>query len=358
MARAPRIALPLALALIAASATSMAQDRSHGTTADARSAKPATENPNPLTARAHLPIQVRLSGLVFVSKQPMRPGIAPGLLANGFYALVINPKSAQWWHADSYEEFSLQMNDDGRFTATLEDREISGRFDQDNKQLTWEGQLYACTALPSPIREAPPDWHPDVGPLPRKDVESPLSVAPSAISRIKNGLEIDLTSPRKDYAAHGWEFGSVAFRSLGHDGDYCVFDYILETEGGYSVYRHRLPISQDKATIQRGHGQPLKTSFDRKDSRAVGGGNLLINKVPAGVYPWMPRGIAGNPKYLNYTQELLYGKQGNAKPNANVELRCWFYSDENFLALRHGSKPGEILRFCRRQVARARCRSC
>lgn len=72
--------------------------------------------------------------------------------------------------------------------------------------------------------------------------------------------------------------GSASLRVLKRKGARCFFEFNLEVEGGYQLYRTSVPIRSGAVTVEAlPGGYDVKTSFDLKMARVIGGGNLLLN---------------------------------------------------------------------------------
>jgi hypothetical protein len=118
---------------------------------------------------------------------------------------------------------------------------------------------------------------------------------------------------------------------LGHEKGECVFEFTDEVEGGYSVYRCRVPVESGPVTIEQGtirEGESswpgIITSFPRDQGTIVRRGNLLLGGIE--------RLVEGTPHYVSIQSEP--GDAAQPIPaGSKVVLRFRVYADNSFTVL-------------------------
>lgn len=296
----------------------------------------ADDPAHPLFIRRHLPLPERLTGLKFISVEPRTPAWKPGLSARGYYFLTFDWSQLEWEHEDYQDRFPLVGREDGTIEAGSPEAKIHGRFDPSRLQVQWDGTWYEV-------------MKPLYGPEP-----SPKAHSPPAIVPFFNGFEIKLTSTVREVKAMnyptGFGDGHIWVETLGHSEGYSVFDYGSELEGGYSVRRHRLPISQQRANVQVGANRyapdrPLTASFDITQSKLVRFGNSW-SEVSQARYA-CPRKVNGTV-YCVYTLNVREGSGPICKSGATVTIWPVFYADPQYTKLRQGAKHRRSITFSTR----------
>jgi hypothetical protein len=277
----------------------------------AQKTKEASAKDNPLVERAHLPLPERLVGLRFISNEPAEKGYAPGPMADGFYFLDFGLGWLTWTHADVEDAYEFKMDEMGVFVATRQKELIEGHFNNATGALTWNGKSYR-------IYLEPPR-------KPRADDHSP-----PALTKIPGGLKLNLASTRLESKTVGVGLGSLNVTTLGHHDGYFVFDYIPECEGGFSVFRHRLPIKEKTATIKVDGEVRVTASFDTAKSKRVHIGNMLMGG-PVMFRGWAQKSSSG--KVYTSIQNLIDGDGAVAEVGKTAKVRCMFYTDDKYVNL-------------------------
>ena len=122
-----------------------------------------------------------------------------------------------------------------------------------------------------------------------------------------------------------WGLGSIEVNVLGREDDLCVFDYTDEVEGGYTIYRCRVPVTEKSVSI-RSEGAGIATSFSLKDAHVLHRGNLLLE---IGGDRWHQRGI-GDSGFVNHYLDRSTGTGAEARTGSRVKIRYTVYQSRRF----------------------------
>ena len=118
----------------------------------------------------------------------------------------------------------------------------------------------------------------------------------------------------------GWGFGSVRVVILGREDNSCVFDFTDEVEGGFRVYRCRVPLDKPvRIDVQKNE---IVTSFKLNEDMVIRGGNILL-ELP---------GTRSGPQleWKENIADVIVGTGAAAQRGKRVSIRCRFFADDSF----------------------------
>jgi len=264
---------------------------------------------NPIEARSHLPINVMLHNVQFISQDSKEKGLKPGPIAEGYEILTFGVDCIRREYGDKIQWMDMSIDQDGTFTATRrsDGMEMLGRFYPIGGEVTWQNKQYLLN-----IAAKGPD----------------LSDPPS-LEKISDGIRINLSSRKTQYMRHDTDEGSLSVQTHGHSGDQCVFDYTWEVEGRYSVYRHAIPISEKTVVIRCKNssiGPRLDVSFNMSESKPVYSSKLFSGRTMLN-RPWFRREVKGMEHAVD-TMDLVSGNGPRLKEGSKIEISCVAYTDE------------------------------
>jgi hypothetical protein len=302
---------------------------------------------NPLNARAHLPMPWRLVGASFKSEEKGERGWAPGPMAEGYYYAQFDAAGIVWLHADVVDHYHCTLGKDGAFEATGRDgQKVEGRVDLAHGELIWQGKKYRVRT----VKEIAAEKALEKPALPLSDPESPIRQPD------KNTLLISLKSEQRGSAELNFAMGGLRAAYLGHQGGWAVLRVFTNIELGEGEMLYRLPIADGTATIQTKNGGFPTYSFDVKKGKQIWAG--LINRGntigwtgkkedfehPSNNTHWIVK-PDGTSNTVVHTTDTQTGTGAEVRPRTRVRVRIWFYTDEDYLALRPDPRQGEEIAF-------------
>lgn len=156
-----------------------------------------------------------------------------------------------------------------------------------------------------------------------------LPAKPSLIEVEKSALSFDPQTCVRGGVGFAWGLGSVSVNVLGREMGFCVFDYFDEVEGGYSVYRFRVPVDGPAIKVWVENGG-IATSFKLEDGKLLRSGNIhfeLGGKRAEGALDWRQQSVPMTD-YVNYIADAKTGRGAVAKRGDRVAIRYTFFADQ------------------------------
>lgn len=184
--------------------------------------------------------------------------------------------------------------------------------------------VIGCSGAPEAVAPVVPAQPMPAAPLPT----TPIMVEGKRLS-------FDPKTCTRGEAGFDWSLGSVRVKVLGHKKEHCLFDFTEEVEGGYTVYRCRVPLDSGPVTIEEGTVQNgestatgIVTSFVKGD-HIVRRGNFFDG--------WQDVLVEKTNHYVSIQPEG--GQAGPpVPPGAKLVLRFRIYADDSFAAYADGAK--------------------
>lgn len=100
------------------------------------------------------------------------------------------------------------------------------------------------------------------------------STQPAAFTVTNDAITFDPRTCTEGSGTIWLALGSVKVKVLGQKDGFCVFDYTVEVEGGYTTYRCRIPVSDPPVWVRKGGATGTTTSFDLSKCEKVANGNV------------------------------------------------------------------------------------
>lgn len=145
----------------------------------------------------------------------------------------------------------------------------------------------------------------------------------------KQSLSFDPRTVMRGQAGFGWGLGSVGVAILGREDGFCIFNYTDEVEGGYTIYRCRVPLDKPVRIYEDNGG--IVTSFPLDEAKLIGGGNILLPRDdPPGPQFKMPQRGVPETGYVNYQGDAIIGPGAAAEKGKRVTIRYRLFADRTF----------------------------
>ncbi len=180
-----------------------------------------------------------------------------------------------------------------------------------------------------PVPEAAPEEAPP--PAPEELASSPVIVSGTQIRFV----------PATCWEGSGffyWGLGSVSLRVVGHEGDECVFDYMHEVEGGYSVLRCRVPLSEPHVVIREarrsdvgdyGTRASIVTSFPLEDCECIESGSVWEKLDELTESSYRQRQVY-DTNFVSYVRGFEQGTEPFAEQGSTIVADFTLYEDRRW----------------------------
>ncbi|MEQ8789950.1 MAG: FKBP-type peptidyl-prolyl cis-trans isomerase [Pirellulaceae bacterium] len=181
--------------------------------------------------------------------------------------------------------------------------------------------------------------------VPSENVPSESGPPGTRIAVDGASLEFSPKTCLRGQAGFGWGLGSVRVNVLGRDAGRCVFDFTDEIEGGYTVYRCRVPVEGPPVRIHE-ENSGIVTSFSLADAKVLRRGNLLLPppEPPLETVSWKSQYVA-DAGYVNLLHDVANGAGKAAGGGQRVAIEYTAYADEEFDTPLIGIATGLTLEF-------------
>jgi len=306
--------------------------------------QPAAAPADPLAARGHLPMPWRIIGASFISLEKGEAGWIPGVMADGYYLVDFKEFGLVWRHADIEDSYACTLGKDGAFQVRERaDIKAEGRVDLIRGELTWQGKKYRVRTYEEVARE-------------RKALEPALKPTDAGWpinSPDKHTIQINLKSEQRGGGGLAFAMGHLHVDYLGHQGEWAILRIHTNIELGEGVTLYRLPISEGTAmihvkgslptyafgaaqskVIRRWQGGDPTGWTSTAEDRAHGANNhhdIIDANGRTNAYVW--------------TTDMQPGRGVEVQPERLVQVRLWFYTDEDYTMLRPEARQGEKITF-------------
>jgi hypothetical protein len=288
----------------------------------------------------------RIIGASFVSLDKGETGWAPGLMADGYYLVDFDETGLVWRHADFEDHYPCTPGKGGAFEGR--DRagaKVEGRVDLARGELTWQGKKYRVRTYEEIAKE--------------KKALTPILPPTDAASPIKSektSLRIDLKSEQRGRGSLWFAMGGLDVDYLGHQGEWAVLRIHKNIEMGQGDTLYRLPVSDGTATIEIKGNMPsysfaaaesklLWAGVSRFGGDGVGWTMTAEDRVHAGNSQHHVVDASGRSSSYVLATDTQRGQGREVEPKTRVDLRLWFYADQDCTMLRTDARQGEKLTF-------------
>jgi len=166
---------------------------------------------------------------------------------------------------------------------------------------------------------------------------------PSTNIQVIDGKKItfDPKTCTNGVAGFGWALGSVRVEVLGTEKGQRVFDYTDEVEGGYVVYRCRVPLGAGPVIIELGtikesasSSPGIVTSFSLKGAKVARKGNVHLG--------WQEVQVGETGQFVGF-QTVSSPDATLPEKGVRLKLRFKVFADADFALLAQGALQDQLV---------------